>query len=860
MSVAMSQPSAGGNRRAATDRARRKVIDWFAARGWSPFRFQRQVWNACLAGRSGLLHATTGTGKTYAIWLAPLIEYLAASPDATGISPPRRAKRNASPPLRVLWLTPLRALSADTEQALARPLGDLKIPWTLESRTGDSSSALRARQRERLPTALVTTPESLSLLLSRSDAREQFAELSLVVVDEWHELLASKRGVQVELALARLRGWRHDLRVWGLSATLGNLDEALSVLVGPERRDAACLITGGPVKRYHVETVIPEQVERFSWAGHLGLRQVSAVAAAIDACRTALVFTNTRYQAEQWYQSLLKARPAWAGQIALHHGSLDQGVRRWVETELRSGRLRCVVCTSSLDLGVDFSPVDRVFQIGSPKGIARLLQRAGRSGHQPGVASRITCVPTHAFELVEVAAARSGLAAGRLEGRRPPELPLDVLVQHAVTVALGQGFERDALLAELRTTHTFGDLTDADWDWVLDFITRGGSALAAYPDYHRVAVEGDTYRVVDRRIATQHRLSIGTIASDAALRVKYLKGPALGTIEESFIARLSPGDRFTFAGKRLKLVRVRDMTVWVRKSTRDDGPIPRWMGGRLPLSTELAAAVRDQLAAARAGQYVGPEMQSVRPLLELQAAWSQIPDRHQLLIEQIKTRRGHHLFLYPFAGRSVHEGLAALLAYRLSRRQPISFAMTVNDYGFELLAPDPIALPDWSSSGLFSSQRLADDILASLNSVEMARRQFREIARIAGLILASVPGQQKSARQVQASASLLYDVFTEYDPQNRLLHQARREVLERQLEHSRLKQTLDRLAAAELIQTAPARLTPLAFPLWVDRQRERLSSETLADRVRRMQHSLERAADRDAQRAARRNGRQSGPK
>ncbi len=776
---------------------------WFARHAWTPFDFQRNVWNAYLNGGSGLVHAATGTGKTYAAWLGPLMEWMGEQPD-----PATWIKRR--PPLRVLWITPLRALAADTAEALALPLRELGLPWSLESRTGDTTATVRNRQRQRLPTALVTTPESLSLFLTRADAADLFGDLRAVIVDEWHELLASKRGVQTELALARLRHWRPDLRVWGLSATLGNLDTALSTLLGTATPGQ--IIRGVVPKVLKVAAIIPPSIERFPWAGHLGTTLLPQVLAVIEGGRSALIFTNTRSQTEIWYQAILNARPEWAGEIALHHGSLDRKVRDWVETALRNGQLRCVVSTSSLDLGVDFSPVDTVLQIGCPKSVARLLQRAGRSGHSPGLESRIICVPTHDFELIEVAAIRRVILAGAIESRIPFECPLDVLVQHLVTIALGGGFEADALYAEIRTTNAFRDLQPDEWTWSLDFVTRGGDALQNYPEYKRVVIQNGRYVVLDREVARFHRLSIGTITSDAALKVQYLKGRSLGTIEESFIARLRQGDHFVFAGKILEFVRVRDMTAWVRKATGRSRLVPRWYGGRLPLSSELAAAVRAELERAREGIFESIEMQAVRPILELQMKWSAIPAQNELLIERVKTREGHHLFIYPFEGRLVHEGLAALFAYRLARHRPISFTMAMSDYGFELLSPDAPPLEEALAAGLLEPVNLVEDIAASLNATEMARRQFREIARIAGLVFQGYPGQHKTTKQVQASSGLLYDVFARYDSGNKLLAQASREVLERQLERSRLGRTLERLAASHVRILNVPRPTPFAFP------------------------------------------------
>ncbi|MDX2192772.1 MAG: ligase-associated DNA damage response DEXH box helicase [Gemmatimonadales bacterium] len=811
---------------------------WFASRSWTPFPFQREVWDHYARGGSGLVHAATGTGKTYAAWLAPVLQWLEEYPDA-----PRPRARERQAPLRVLWITPLRALAADTEQALRTPVEALGLPWSVESRTGDTKASLRARQRERLPTALVTTPESLSLLLCRADHPELFAHLECVVVDEWHELMASKRGVQVELALARLRRLRPNLRTWGLSATLGNLDEARETLLGraPDGSPNPGLLVRGLVpKQLEIAALIPDEMERFPWAGHLNTRLLPAVLGQLAEARSAIVFTNTRSQCELWYQSILTARPDWFEHVALHHGSIAPKRRLDAEDGLRTGRYRCVVATSSLDLGVDFAPVDLVLQVGSPKGCARLLQRAGRSGHAPGRGSRILCIPTHAFELVEVAAARDAIEAGAMEARSPLDRPLDLLAQHLVTLALGGGFTRDEALAELRATRAYGRLEERELDWVLDFVTRGGDALRAYPEYQKVREVDGRFVVTDRQVALRHRLNIGTIVSDASIAVRYLSGGSLGTVEEGFVARLKAGDRFIFAGKPLEFVRVRDMTAWVRKAKSVQGAVPRWAGARMPLSSELSLAVRAKLEEARTGRFLGAEMEAVRPILALQAERSRIPAPDELLIERCETKEGHHLWFFPFEGRLVHEGLGALLAYRLAQHAPLTFTFACNDYGVELLSADPAPLEAALAAGLLGTDHLLHDIAQALNAAELARRQFREIARVAGLVFQGYPGQAKSMRQVQASSGLLYDVFSRYDPDNLLLHQAQREVLERQLEASRLGATLARLARGRITIVDTDRPTPLAFPILVDRTRDRISSEKLADRVRRMTVALER--------------------
>jgi ATP-dependent Lhr-like helicase len=805
---------------------------WFSARGWKPFEFQHEVWEAYLNGESGLIHAATGTGKTLAAWWGPLLEFL---------DEPRSKKRGLVP-LRVLWITPLRALANDTAEALKQPVADLDLPWHVETRTGDTSPASRAKQDRHLPSALVTTPESLSLLLSRENASELFADLRLVVVDEWHELMGSKRGVQTQLALSRLRGIRPELRTWGLSATIGNIEEAKRTLLGRTNQRSR-IVRGVEPKKVVVDSLIPPVIERFPWAGHLGTQMLPQLISAIEEGETSIVFTNTRSQTEIWYQAILAERPDWAGTIALHHGSLDRKRREWVEEGLRTARLRCVIATSSLDLGVDFSPVDRVLQIGSPKGIARLLQRAGRSGHKPGATSRVTCVPTLTLDLLEVAASRDGMEAGAIEARYPVARPLDVLVQHVVTIAVGEGFRPDELLREIRQTEAYADLPDDEWEWVLSFVSSGGAALTGYEEYSKVVPgEDGTWRVTNRTIARRHRMSIGTIVGDAHIGVQYLRGAKLGTVEESFIARLSHGDRFVFAGTPLEFVRVRDMVAWVRRAPNAQGAIPRWQGSRLPMSDELAAALRSRLGEAASGVFRDAEMEALKPILKVQAKWSRIPGPEDFLIERVKTREGFHLFFFPFEGRLVHEGLAALFAWRISRIAPITFSMSSNDYGFELLSADEAPIDDALAAGLLDPSNLLDHIPASLNATEMARRQFREIARVAGLVFPGFPHSGKTARQLQASSGLFFDVLTRYDSANLLLSQAHREVLERQLERTRLGRTLQRISRANVVMTSPPRTPPLAFPLLVDRNRERVSSEKFTDRIRRMQRTLERAA------------------
>ena len=817
-----------------------RVESWFAANGWQAFDFQREVWRAYLDGESGLVHSATGSGKTLAASLGPLAEWIEEQESASA------SEEHGAPALRVLWLTPMRALAGDTVLSIDRALKGLGLPWTVGLRTGDTTSAERARQARKLPSVLVTTPESLSLILSNGDAREKLSSLRLVVVDEWHELLGNKRGVMTELALARLRRWNPQLRTWGLSATLGNIDEALERLVpGVSRRR---VVKGASDKKVSMDTLIPPDVDRFPWAGHLGLVMLDHVIEAIESSRSTLVFTNVRSSAEIWYQGLLEARPEWAGLIGLHHGSLDSDVRKWVENGLKEGKLKAVVATSSLDLGVDFSPVERVLQIGSPKGVARLLQRAGRSGHAPGQVSRVTCVPSHALEFVEAAGAGRAALAGRIESRHPVDGPLDLLTQHLVTIATGEGFDADAMEAEVRSTRAYRDLTEAEWRWALDFVTRGGDALKAYPDYRKVVRDEDgVHRVKDAAIAKRHRMSIGTIVSDAAVDVRYMRGKRLGNVEESFIARLSHGDSFVFAGHLLEFLRVENMTAYVKPGKPGSAVIPRWDGGRCPLSSEVSEGIRELLELHVQGRESEPEMKAVARLLRLQNSWSRVPKRHEMLVEQTRTREGHHIFFYPFEGRSVHLGLSALFAYRIARDRAQTFSLAFTDYGFELMSRERFELGPLLKGGLFSMENLLADMLASLNAVELSKRQFREIARVAGLVFQGYPGQPKTNRQVQATSGLIYEVFARWDPSNPLLGQAEQEVLERQLEFSRLSEGLRRMATTQVLVRQTHKPSPFAFPIMVSRFREKLTSEKLADRVRRMQLEYDTAAPADAE-------------
>ncbi|AWH22303.1 ligase-associated DNA damage response DEXH box helicase [Stenotrophomonas sp. ZAC14D2_NAIMI4_6] len=813
--------------------ALQRLQAWFAARGWRPLPFQRAMWRHYLAGESGLLHTPTGSGKTLAMFGGPLLQALIDPP-------PAPARASAVRPLQVLWVTPLRALASDTARALQTVIDGMGLGWKVGLRSGDASNRERRQAREGRVDVLVTTPESLALLLSYADTLPRMQHLRCVVVDEWHELLGSKRGVLLQLNLARLRDASPGLQLWGLSATLGNLQQARQVLL-PDQPDAP-LVEGARQRPVQVQTLLPPAGERFPWAGYLGLVQLPRVLHAIQGARSTLLFTNTRAQAELWHQALAAVWPEDADSLALHHGSLDPTLRQQVEDGLRAGSLRCVVATSSLDLGVDFPEVDQVLQLGSPKGVARLRQRAGRARHRPGASGRITCIPSHALEVAEFAAARNALRENVVEARRPRVLSLDVLAQHAVSCALAGGFQADVLLAQVRRTHAFADLTDAQWQAVLDFIVQGGRALSQYPDFHKVQIDDSgTYRVPDRRQALRHRLSIGTISSDGSVRVQFLRGGSLGSVEEQFAGRLRPGDRFQFAGRLLELVQLRDMTAYVRVARgRGDGSVPRWQGGQLPLSMPLGQA----LLAVLSGSDDSAESTWLAPLLALQARVSARPSPAQLLVEDVRRREGQFVFIYPFAGRHVHEALAALLSLRCTRLQRNSIGYAVNDHGLVLAPAQPITLDAQAWHALFTRDGLLDDLRAAVNLGELARRQFRGIARVAGLLVPSLPGgMPRSLRQLQASAGLLHDVLRQHDPEHMLLALAEQEVLQDALDLPGLQQALARIGGQAVSLQHPASLTPLGFPLWAERLRGQFSNEDWRTRVQRAAQQLERRHD-----------------
>jgi len=853
------------------------IKKWFTSKSLTPFKFQEETWEQLMLGNSGLVNAPTGCGKTFSVFMGALIRFIDEHPKNYA------SKKNNG--LQLLWITPLRALAKDIARAIEEVIADLDMQWKVGVRNGDTDIAERQQQKRNMPEVLIITPESLHLLLAQKGYPEIFKQLKIIAVDEWHELLGSKRGVQVELALSRVVnvascrlqvaeeeiakettnhsqspedkplaescGQTTNLCVWGISATIGNIEEAKEVLLAPlkykkvssaggDLEGAGIIIKANLNKRTDVYSIIPSEIEKYPWAGHLGLKLADRIVSIIEESNTTLVFINTRGMSERWYQTLLTIAPELAGAIALHHGSIERELRTWVEEALHAQKLKAVICTASLDLGVDFRPVDTVIQVGSPKGVSRFLQRAGRSGHRPGDVSTIWFLPTHSLELLEAAALKQAIKENVIESREPMLLCFDVLIQYLCTLAIGEGFLEEEIFEEIKTTYCFSEITNEEWFEVLYHLTNGGKALENYDEYKKVEVDNGLFRIRNRGIAMRHRMQIGTIVSDAMMKVKFMSGGYIGVIEEYFISRLETGDVFTFGGYNLELVTIKDMTAFVRKSKQKKSIVPSWMGGRMSLTANLGMMLRKTFNKVAENKLDEIELKSLQLLFELQKELSHIPQANELLIEHIEDRDGYHLLVYPFEGRQVHEAMSSLLAYRISKITPITFSIAMSDYGFELLSDQPIPVDDTNIAELFTTENLIADIQKSVNAVEMAIRKFRDIAVIGGLIFQGYPGEQKKARHLQASAGLLFRVLTEHDPNNLLLRQAYNEVFAQQMEEQRLRNALQRIKNNKIIITFPQKLTPLSFPIIVDGlSRYNLSSEKLEDRIQRMQHQLE---------------------
>lgn len=797
-----------------------KIIqNWMMEKSISPFKFQIQTWQKFRSGYNGMVVAPTGFGKTFSVFLALISDFL-------------NNPENYKSGLKMIWITPLRSLSKDIAKAIQEAIDEIGLDWAVGVRNGDTDPKVRQQQVKNMPEILVATPESLQLLLGQKNHQRFFKNLQTIFVDEWHELLGSKRGVLVELGISQVRKYVPKLKIWGITATIGNLDEAMEVLIPYPIKKTK--VTAKEHKKIEILPVFPDEVEILPWAGHLGQKLADKVVPIILQSKSAIVFTNTRSQSEMWYQLLLNVYPNFAGQIAIHHSSIDSELRNWIEENLSSGKLKAVVSTSSLDLGIDFKPVDTVIQIGSAKGVARFLQRAGRSGHSPFETSKIYCVPTHSLELIEVSALKEAVKQNVIEPRNPQVLCFDVLVQFLMTLAIGDGFYHEETYERIKQVYTFQEITDDEWKSIIEFLTIGGSSLKSYEEYHKVVVmEDGLHKVTSRRIAMLHRMNMGAIVSDAMLKVKFISGGYIGMVEEYFISRLKKEEKFILAGRVLEVAMIKDMTVFVRAS-KGKAQAPSYLGGRLPLSSNLGQFLREKLSIALNPKTSEKELKFLHPLLMYQEERSHIPKDDEFLVEMIKNREGYHLFMYPFESRLVHEVMAALIAFRISKLAPISFSMAMNDYGFELFSDKEIPLNEENLDRVLTRENLMTDVISSINAAEMARRKFHDIAVISGMVFQNFPGQQRSNKSLQSSPGLIFKVLEDHDPNHFLVRQAYTEVFNMQLQEQRLVEAFKRIEKSKIVLKFANAFTPLSFPIKVDSLRQTLTSEDLDGRIQKL--------------------------
>ena len=753
---------------------------WFEARGWSPRAHQLAMIATARSRRDGLLIAPTGGGKTLAGFLPSLIE-LAGRPPA-----------NAHPGLHTLYISPLKALAVDVERNLNAPILEMGLPVTAESRTGDTGLARRQRQRVKPPDILLTTPEQLALLCAWEGARLLFEGLSCVILDEIHTLHASKRGDLLALDLARLSTLAPNMRRVGLSATVDDPEVIKRWMAGPRGPETIELVTGPAGAAPIVDVLLSEG--RVPWAGHTAQHAMAEVYEAIKRARTALVFVNTRFQAEFAFQELWRLNED-ALPIALHHGSLAAEQRRKVEAAMARGALRAVVCTSTLDLGIDWGDVDLVIQLASPKGAARMVQRIGRANHRLDEPSRALFVPANRFEMLECQAAREAIAANHLDGEAPREGALDVLAQHVMGCACAEPFDMLQLYDEVRTAGPYRDLPWEDFEQVVDFVSTGGYALKTYDRFRRI-VKGEDGRwtVRNGEVALRHRLNVGAIVSPAMLAVRVAGrrgavGRKIGEIEEGMLEMLDPGDTFVFAGQVWRLFGITNLDVLVRPANDADAKMPSWGGSKFALSTFLARRVRQLMTDQEHWRVLPPD---VREWLEIQRDKSLIPGADEMLLETFPRGKRHFMVCYSFEGRLAHTTLAMLLTRRLERLGAAPLGFVCNDYALAVWALNPLDALDFGA--LFAEDMLGDDLEAWLAESFMMKRAFKGCAIVAGLIERRFPGErQKTGRQITFSTDLIYDVLRRHEPDHLLLRCARADAATGLIDVARLGQMLARI-------------------------------------------------------------------
>ena len=770
---------------------------WFASRGWSPRRHQLAMLAEARAGRHALLVAGTGAGKTLAGFLPTLAELIETPADG----------------LHTLYVSPLKALAVDIQRNLMTPLAEMDVPIRVETRTGDTPAERKARQRVRPPHILLTTPESLSLLLSHPDSLTLFAGLRAIVIDEVHAFATGKRGDLLALACARLQAIAPGMRRVALSATVADPDAYRAWLAPDGDIDAVSLVEGERGADPRIGILLPEG--RVPWAGHSGRYAAEQVMAEIARHRTTIVFCNTRSLAELIFQDLWKAN-ADGLPIGVHHGSLSIEARRKVEAAMADGRLRALVATASLDLGVDWGDVDCVIQMGAPKGSSRLLQRIGRSNHRLEEASEAILVPGNRFEYLEARAALDAVEEGALDADVFRMGALDVLAQHVMGCACAAPFQEAAMLAEVRSALPYSALDDALFRRVLEFIRDGGYALRAYDRFRRLAEDGDGHwRVSHPRFVTQHRMNAGIIVEATMLTVRFRNGRSLGKVEEGFAATLTPGDTFFFAGLSLEVERIDTEDLLVRATSRP-ARIPTYGGARMPLSTNLADRVRRFLATPAEWARFPDD---VREWLEIQDARSILPRPDQLLVETFPREGRHYMVAYSFEGWNAHQSLGMLVTRRMETEGLAPLGFVANDYAIATYSLSPVTYP----ARLFSADILEDEFVDWVERSHLLKRAFREVAVIGGLVERQHPGKRKTGRQVTFSTDLIYDVLRKYEPEHVLLRAAWDDARARMTDVGRLASLLDR-AADTMVHVDLPRVSPLAVPVLVLIGRERVST------------------------------------
>jgi len=762
------------------------LTDWFAARGWRPRRHQLEMLDAARAGHHALLVAATGAGKTLAGFLPSLAELI----------------ENPSEGLHTLYVSPLKALAVDVQRNLLTPIEEMGVDIRVETRTGDTPSDRKARQRVRPPQILLTTPESLSLLLSFPDSFLIFAGLKRIVVDEVHAFASGKRGDLLSLCMARLQRIAPDMRRVALSATVADPDSYRAWLAPDGDIDKVDLVLGEPGADPDVTILLPEG--RVPWAGHSGRYAAEQVMAEIETRRTTIVFCNTRSLAELIFQDLWKVN-LMSLPIGVHHGSLSKEARRKVESAMAAGQLRALVATASLDLGVDWGDVDCVIQMGAPKGSSRLLQRIGRANHRLDEASEAILVPGNRFEYLESRAALDAVEAGELDNEPFRIGALDVLAQHVMACACAAPFRREEMLSEVQGALPYSALDAETFERVLSFIRDGGYALRAYDRFKRLTQEPDgTWRVSHPRFVQQHRLNAGIIVEAAMLNVRFKNGRLLGKVEEGFAASLSNGDTFFFAGMSCEVLRIDTEDVLVRASTRP-ARIPTYGGARMPLSTNLADRVRGFLAQPEEWARFPDD---VREWLEVQSYRSRLPEPGQLLVETFPREGRHYMVAYSFEGWNAHQSLGMLITRRMETQGLKPLGFVANDYAIACYSLDPVTDP----ASLFSPDILEHEFVDWVQQSHLLKRAFREVAVIGGLVERQHPGKRKTGKQVTFSTDLIYDVLRKYEPGHLLLQAAWADARARMTDVGRLADLLDR-AGDTMMHVTLDRISPLAVPV-----------------------------------------------